>query len=258
MSSSRSTRQASAPRHHTRSRVGSPKSSPSSLNWSPTASCTVPSVSTYPLRPTSAEACTRASRSAAETSLAPAGSSAAARRGDDDQGQHAPPGTSGGRGHVRGRYGTAPAGRRDHPASERRASTAAARSASARETSRWVTRRTVVGPTVATRTPGLGGRGDERLRGVGVGRGTTTMLVSTAGRVDPARLGQQPGVLVVVGQALDVVVERVQPGRGQDADLAHPAAHPLAPDPRLAHRVAAARPAPSRPGHRGPSTGTPR
>ena len=56
------------------------------------------------------------------------------------------------------------------------------------------------------------------------------------GRVDAARLGEQPGVRVVVGEPLDVVVERVQPGRGEDADLPHPAAHPLAPDPGLGDR----------------------
>jgi hypothetical protein len=36
---------------------------------------------------------------------------------------------------------------------------------------------------------------------------------------------------VVVSQPVDVVVQRVQPGRREDPDLAHPAAEPLAPHP---------------------------
>ena len=42
---------------------------------------------------------------------------------------------------------------------------------------------------------------------------------------------------VVVGEPLDVVVEGVQAGGGQDADLAHAAAVALAPDPGLGDRV---------------------
>ncbi len=63
------------------------------------------------------------------------------------------------------------------------------------------------------------------------------MLVSTVAGSSPHGLGQQPRVRVVVGQPLDVVVEGVQPGRGEDADLAHPAAHPLAAHPGLVDRV---------------------
>ena len=106
-----------------------------------------------------------------------------------------------------------------------------------RLTSRWVTIRTArradrrdqhaVARARRPRTP-------RRRRAA-----TTTMLVSTVVGVDAAGLGQQPGVRVVVGQPVDVVVEGVQPGGGQDADLAHPAAHPLAPDPRLGDRVGA-------------------
>ena len=52
-------------------------------------------------------------------------------------------------------------------------------------------------------------------------------------RVDAAGLRQQPGVGVVLGEPVDVVVEGVRrPGR-EDAHLPHPAPEPLAPDPRL-------------------------
>ena len=55
------------------------------------------------------------------------------------------------------------------------------------------------------------------------------MLVSTvAGRGDAGDLGQALGqaarVGVVLGQAVDVVVERVDAGGGDDAGLAHRAA----------------------------------
>ena len=65
------------------------------------------------------------------------------------------------------------------------------------------------------------------------GTSTTTMFECTRGGLDAARLGEEPRVLVVVGQPLDVVVEGVQPRRGQHADLAHAAAEPLAPHPGL-------------------------
>ena len=71
------------------------------------------------------------------------------------------------------------------------------------------------------------------------------MLVSTVagstrpGAASATRLGQPAGARVVVGQPVDVVVERVQPGRREDADLAHPAAEPLAPDARLGDRARA-------------------
>ena len=68
------------------------------------------------------------------------------------------------------------------------------------------------------------------------GTSTTTMLVCTAAGSTPQRLGEEPGVLVVVGQPLDVVVEGVQPRRRQHADLPHAAAEPLAPHPRLGDR----------------------
>ena len=100
----------------------------------------------------------------------------------------------------------------------------------------------------------LGGRRDERRRvaaldhdDVGVDRG----------RVDAAGLGKQLRVGVVLGQPLDVVVEGVQPGGGQDADLPHAAAHPLAAHPRLVDRVPRARPSASRSVRPAPWTGTP-
>ena len=140
------------------------------------------------------------------------------------------------------------------PASESRASTAAAFSASSRETSRWVTMRTAVGPTVATSTPSARAAATKSAASGAVDDHDVGVH---AGRVDAAGLGQQPRVRVVVGEPLDVVVERVQPGGREDADLAHAAAHPLAPHPRLGDGVAAARPAPSRPGRRAPWTGRP-
>ena len=54
------------------------------------------------------------------------------------------------------------------------------------------------------------------------------MLVS--GR-DPQRVADLGGPAVVLGEPLDVVVEGVQPGRGEHARLAHPAAEPLAQHP---------------------------
>ena len=75
-------------------------------------------------------------------------------------------------------------------------------------------------------------------------------------RVQTARLGEQPGVRVVVGQPVDVVVEGVQPGGGQDADLPHPAAHPLAAYPRLGDGVGGADHQRADRARRGPWTGT--
>ena len=133
-------------------------------------------------------------------------------------------------------------------------STAAAASASARLTSRWVTMRTAVGPTGETRTPAVARRGDEP-GGVVAGHHHDVRLDGR--RVEAARLGEQPRVGVVVGETLDVVVERVQPGGGQDAHLAHPATHPLAPDPRLGDRLGDAdHQRPDR-APRAPWTGTP-
>ena len=59
------------------------------------------------------------------------------------------------------------------------------------------------------------------------------MFVSTSAGSHAGRLGDEPGVRVVVGQPLDVVVEGVQPGRRQHAGLPPAPAEPLAPDPRL-------------------------
>ena len=69
------------------------------------------------------------------------------------------------------------------------------------------------------------------------------MLVRTRLGVDDAerreRLGQPAGPGVVVGQPLDVVGQRVPAGRGEDAGLAHAAAHPLADHPRRARSARA-------------------
>ena len=47
-------------------------------------------------------------------------------------------------------------------------------------------------------------------------------------------LGETAGVAVVVGEAVDVVIEGVDPGRGEDAGLAHRSAETLLPAPDLA------------------------
>ena len=52
-------------------------------------------------------------------------------------------------------------------------------------------------------------------------------------------LGQMAGVGVVLGQALDVVIERVQAGGGDDPGLAHGAADLLLDPPGLVDEVAA-------------------
>src|SRR5215218_5889047 len=97
--------------------------------------------------------------------------------------------------------------------------------------SRWVTIRTAVGPTGETSTPPSRA---PATNSAASSRGTTTMFVST---VEAAGLGQDPGVGMVVREPVDVVVEGVQPGGREDADLAHAAAHPLAPDACLRDRL---------------------
>ena len=93
-------------------------------------------------------------------------------------------------------------------------------------TSRCVTARTRVGPKCPSHALGFE-RGAERRRvghreddDVGLDRGEIEL---DAGELCQP-LGQPPRAGVVVGQALDVVVERVQAGRGDDAGLAHRAA----------------------------------
>ena len=86
-----------------------------------------------------------------------------------------------------------------------------------------------------------------------------TMLVSHERHVDrsgPAiggRLGQHASAGVVVGQPIDPI-ERDQPGGGEDADLPHGPAEPLALDPRLADEVSRAGEQATRPARRVPST----
>ena len=56
--------------------------------------------------------------------------------------------------------------------------------------------------------------------------------------VDPGHaLGEPAGERVVLGEAVDVVLERVDPGRGEDPGLAHRPAEPLLPAPYLAEPV---------------------
>ena len=116
-------------------------------------------------------------------------------------------------------------------------------------TSRWITARTSVGPS--TREPhaealerppaellaGEAGAAhvedhDVGLDPVGVDR--------DAGQLrQPAR--QTPRALVVLGQAVDVVLQRVDPGGRDDARLAHRAAEALLEDPGLLDERARAR-----------------
>ena len=97
--------------------------------------------------------------------------------------------------------------------------------------------RTAVGPTSDDDDTTLARSGDEVGR---VGALDDHDVGVDGRRVDAAGLGQQPGVGVVVGEPVDVVVEGVEPGRGQDPGLPHAAAHPLAPDARLGDRVGGA------------------
>ena len=116
------------------------------------------------------------------------------------------------------------------------AATSSARSMPASSTSRWVTARTRVGPEVAhddvlgRERRAEGGRvGHREDDDVGLHGGGIELDAGQRGEA----LGQPPGARVVVGQALDVVVERVEAGGGDDARLAHGAAQHLLPAPRL-------------------------
>ena len=120
------------------------------------------------------------------------------------------------------------------------ASTAA--SVPASSTSRCHTARTRPGPTAYVRTPCSSSAATNSVAAQPTApTSSTTMLVSTvaasmaAGAASRARRGEAGRAGVVVGEPLDVVVEGVEPGRGEDADLAHAGAVALAPDPRLGH-----------------------
>ena len=65
-------------------------------------------------------------------------------------------------------------------------------------------------------------------------------------------VGEPRGVGVVLGQPLDVVVERVQAARRDDARLAHRAADHLLVAPGLVDQLRATRRAPRRPVRRAP------
>src|SRR5207237_6442071 len=49
--------------------------------------------------------------------------------------------------------------------------------------------------------------------------------------------GEPPRARVILGEALDVVVERVQAGRGDDPGLPHRAPEEVLPSPRLRHQL---------------------
>ena len=123
---------------------------------------------------------------------------------------------------------------------------ASARSMPAASTSRWVTARRRVGAMTCSRTPAASTRA---ARSVAVPRRTSkmTMLVSTRGAVDRDAvdrrqpLGEPARVGVIVGEAVAMVLERVQRARAQHADLAHAAAQHLAEAARALDVLARAR-----------------
>ena len=107
-------------------------------------------------------------------------------------------------------------------------------------TSRWVTSRAERGPSTEIRTPlsaaaAASAGGVEPVAGQvqrdDVGRGVDRVHHVRSGLV--ARHGEQVRVLVVLGQPLDVVLDREKPGSSEDPGLAHAGAVPLAPDPGL-------------------------
>ena len=123
------------------------------------------------------------------------------------------------------------AGTADSAAATRRSAASATWS---RVTSRWVTARIVRSLNATTRTPA------SRARATIVGASAAPSAspededvrldgrrVEIEGRRLREPVGEEPGVRVVVGQAVEMVVEGVVGGRGEDADLAHRAAgHP--------------------------------
>ena len=121
------------------------------------------------------------------------------------------------------------------------------------------------GPRSARRPPCA--RGDDRggVRQRPAPCWKITMLVCTVARSsatpgNPARRSaMQPGVGVVVGEPRDVVVERVEAGRREDARLPHRAAeHAAAPRTAAAISRLCCRRARCRPGSPAPSTTRPR
>ena len=114
-------------------------------------------------------------------------------------------------------------------------------------TSRWVTSRAVRGPehrdqhavARAAAAPSAG----RVQRGLASGRAARCWCAPGSASTHAERrqrLGQPAGPRVVVGQPVDVVRQRVLPGRGEDAGLAHAAAHPLADPPGLGDPLGAA------------------
>ena len=111
-----------------------------------------------------------------------------------------------------------------------------ARSMPASSRSRWVTSRTVRGPSTDTSTPSA--------RAAAASAGASSRRLGQVQRDDVRAHRPRPttpngasasasraGPGVVVGEPVDVVVQRVQAGGGEDAGLPHAAAHPLADDP---------------------------
>ena len=106
-----------------------------------------------------------------------------------------------------------------------------ARSMSSSSMSRWVTARRTAGPSSARAArPARGARAIASSSSrPSAPTSTCTKFVSTSSEVDrqPGRgpaLGEPARAGVVVGEPLDVVLERVEAGRGDDPGLAHRAA----------------------------------
>ena len=125
-----------------------------------------------------------------------------------------------------------------------RVTTSIAYAVASSSTSRCHTKRTWVAPAGYPRTPAASASAasspgaqpaeigveheDVRLDG---------LRVHGAGRHLGERRRRPPRPGMVIGQPPDVLVQGIQPGRGEDADLAHAAPVPLAPHPRLGHGV---------------------
>ena len=118
------------------------------------------------------------------------------------------------------------------------AMTRAAVSQSPRVTSRCVTARTVRAPNATRSTPrrrasatnaaaSASGRGQREDDDVGLDRRAIEVDAGEAGET----VGDQRSVSVILGQARDVVIERVERGGGEEANLPHrPAEHAAGPD----------------------------
>ena len=138
-----------------------------------------------------------------------------------------------------------------------------ARSMPSSSTSRWVTSRAVRGPSTETSTPRSRAAAPSAGR---VQRGLAQVerhdVGAHRGRRPPRRTAPAPrpaGAARAWSSASRSMwwSQRVPPGRGEDAGLAHAAAQPLADHPGLRRSARRCRPPASRPARPGPWTGRP-